>query len=345
MLSGVSVPKFLNGLLGLLSVFTSFTALFVEKHRSLNLLLEGVVQLLSKKIHGQYHPPSGYSLVIVPRKAKFQNDNAVLRSNNIIIAQWQKFVGLFSPQRHVMTNIACNYNVVKIAVALGQTLFAISTLYRTKGDQITLYGYSAFGLTVVPYVFMSVVNLLGNLICPEYPALYLVEPPTISNSDEEGEDDDIRIQGSVGKLTDNSYAEIPQYRRQNSLEANGIQLDDLRQYQLGRGGILHQSNAGAAERRDNSAIRQFKLYGKPYAIILAASAIPLAIIGGISHFQPGSSSSHAQRVWIMTWILFGMVMGPSMELLTRLVEDPRFLNTGPVLWPCQGRGSNSSGLY
>jgi hypothetical protein len=71
--------------------------------------------------------------------------------------------------------LCSNNNVVKVLIALAQVVYAITTLYRTRGDQITRFGYAAFGLTVIPYLFMSVMNLIGNLMRPDYPMLYLVE--------------------------------------------------------------------------------------------------------------------------------------------------------------------------
>jgi hypothetical protein len=35
--------------------------------------------------------------------------------------------------------------------------------------------YAAFGLTLLPYLVMSVVNLVGNLVTPTYPTLYMVD--------------------------------------------------------------------------------------------------------------------------------------------------------------------------
>lgn len=73
--------------------------------------------------------------------------------------------------------IASNYNFFKIAASLFQTVFALWTLYTTRGDQTAQYGYAAFGLTVVPYAWMSIINLIGHLVCPEYPAMYVVDLP------------------------------------------------------------------------------------------------------------------------------------------------------------------------
>lgn len=75
----------------------------------------------------------------------------------------------------VKRTVGSNYNLAKTLVALFQTSYAASTLYRARGNQIDIFGYAAFGLTVTPYLMMSVLNLLASLICPEYPAMFLVE--------------------------------------------------------------------------------------------------------------------------------------------------------------------------
>jgi len=64
-------------------------------------------------------------------------------------------------------------------VAIAQVLYASYTLYETRGDQLNQYGYAAFGLTAIPYIIMSCVNLLGNLLTPNYPTLYLVSSPEL----------------------------------------------------------------------------------------------------------------------------------------------------------------------
>ena len=64
---------------------------------------------------------------------------------------------------------------LKALIAIVQLGASIMTLYRARGDQINKYGLPAFGLAVVPYAVMSLLNLVGTLMLPEYPALYLVE--------------------------------------------------------------------------------------------------------------------------------------------------------------------------
>lgn len=96
--------------------------------------------------------PEDYYLVVLPPDAKFE-----------------------PPPVGKELKLSSNRNFVRILIALGQAVYAITTLYRTQGDQITRFGYAAFGLTVIPYLFMSVMNLIGNLMRPDYPTLYLVE--------------------------------------------------------------------------------------------------------------------------------------------------------------------------
>jgi hypothetical protein len=55
-----------------------------------------------------------------------------------------------------------------------QIIYACATLYRSRGNQLEIYGYAAFGLTVTQYAVMSFVNLIANLITPEYSTLYMV---------------------------------------------------------------------------------------------------------------------------------------------------------------------------
>ena len=68
-----------------------------------------------------------------------------------------------------------SFATMKAVIALAQALYATSTLYCATGDQVSVYGFAAFGLTVAPYVVLSLVNLLGNTLTLAYPALYLVE--------------------------------------------------------------------------------------------------------------------------------------------------------------------------
>jgi hypothetical protein len=77
-------------------------------------------------------------------------------------------------KRWTTIKVPSSDEILKVIVSTLQAIWSINTLYQTRGDQIDLYGYGAFGLTVLPYAIMSLVNLITNLARPGYPCLYLV---------------------------------------------------------------------------------------------------------------------------------------------------------------------------
>ncbi|KAJ3956645.1 hypothetical protein N0V92_006789 [Colletotrichum tropicale] len=101
----------------------------------------GMSGLLSSDIHGLCELPEGYHLMQVPRKATFAGEDDL-------------------PVDHR----PC-YNLVRVLASIIQLIFAVSTLYRTRGDQIERYGYAAFGLTVIPMT-------RSTLSAPEHYAIY-----------------------------------------------------------------------------------------------------------------------------------------------------------------------------
>lgn len=90
-------------------------------------------------------------------------------------SQHQPFLQPFKRDNKPPTvKLSSNLNISKALIAIFQLAYASVTLYRTKGDQIERYGYAAFGLTVIPYLIMSFVNLAGNVLTPNYPKKFLV---------------------------------------------------------------------------------------------------------------------------------------------------------------------------
>ena len=86
-------------------------------------------------------------------------------------------------------------------VALLQLLYASFTLYHANGGQVNRYGFVAPGLTVIPFAFMSALNLIASLVAPHYPTLYLVRSKVMEEAE--------RRTGSpfhfvVGKVDDES---------------------------------------------------------------------------------------------------------------------------------------------
>lgn len=129
-------------------------------------------------IHGTYNLPVGYRFVIVPPDTHF---TAPSSPNSII-------------------EVSATYNLVKAMVALVQSIYAIVTLYRSRGDQISQFGFAAFGLTVAPYAVMSAMNLIGNICRPDYASLYMVENSIMEEARRRGG----VFEGSVGRVQEES---------------------------------------------------------------------------------------------------------------------------------------------
>jgi hypothetical protein len=86
----------------------------------------------------------------------------------------------------------------KAIIAVVQTIYAAITLYRTKGNQVQVYGYAAFGFTVTPYIVMSIVNLIAQVVTPDYPALFLVRSDVMNEAERRGG----MFDGVVGRLAE-----------------------------------------------------------------------------------------------------------------------------------------------
>lgn len=267
--------------------------------------------------------------MIVPPNAKFETDEPGPEGI------WAKLAHIFERDTQNARRISSNYNFVKAAVVLGQTVFGAVTLYRTKGDQISRFGYAAFGLTVVPYCFMSLVNLAGNLVCPEYPAIYLIENQELQCLREiissQGSEDEFYVEGTVGKLTAESERCILDARQEDTINTTRM---------LSADGRLVETMAATLRLYRNSLYLATKLN---LSVALAA-AVPLAVIGVISRFQVGSSS-HAERAWTMTWLVFGITtgaIGTDAGFFERWIEKGSFLQMEEKMpfTPLANRGAN-----
>ncbi|KAF2445771.1 hypothetical protein P171DRAFT_273004 [Karstenula rhodostoma CBS 690.94] len=129
-------------------------------------------------IHGSYELPNGYRFAIVPSDAQFTA----------------------SASPNAISEVSATHNMIKALIALVQSCYALSTLYRSRGDQIEQFGYAAFGLTVAPYAVMSFVNLLGNLCRPDYASLYMVENSILDEARRRGG----VFEGAVGRVREES---------------------------------------------------------------------------------------------------------------------------------------------
>jgi hypothetical protein len=185
-----------------------------------------------------------------------------------------------------------------VLVAIAQLLFAISTIYRARGNQIDQFGFAAFGLTVIQYALMSFINLLGNLMCPQYPTLYVVQSLTMLEAQKKG----AVIEGIVAILDepiptgDEEIVDI-------SAEPDPVVMVRVVNGIMDTGDLLR----GAFSRMTHGFRKII-----PRLWLIALSWIPLAvtlgIIGGWTHFRPGNSTRY-ERVLTMVWLALGNLTG------------------------------------
>jgi len=194
--------------------------------------------------------PEGYRLFEVPRGAPLKPVSAELPADEL-----KSF------------HIGVSYSALKILVGLFQAVWGVVTLYRARGNQIDLYGYAAFGLSVTPYAFMSIINTIANLVTPEYATMYLVHTPDMDAAREEGG----VFHGVIAAV--DTETELDKGCRVN-VDAGGIS--------------------------DETAWLTFLLG-------LLCITAPIAIVGGLTSFHPGTASSSADRGWLMSWLVVGSV--------------------------------------
>ena len=202
--------------------------------------------------------------MVLPGITKFEND-----TEETIIQRLKRWMHPQKRRNSEQVVISNNYSILKIAISIGQLLYAVATtLYATRGGQITLFGYAAFGLTVTPYAWMSLVNLLGNASRPDYSTLFLVHTQSLEELQKEIKQDkksEFPFDGAVGMITEE--AKLQALRHNMDLEL----------------GVIN-----------------WALFLVPYMAML----VPIAILGTITRLSPGASQLY-QRVWVMTWLVFG----------------------------------------
>lgn len=138
-------------------------------------------------VHGRYKLREGYTLCLVPARAAV---SAPTRGDGVSCCI-----------------LPSSYNIPKLLVSFVQALWAAVTLYRARGDQIEQFGYAAFGLTVAQYAFMSVINIIGNLLQPDYPSLFMIRTPLMNEAEGAGcyFEGEINVQIGSGESTRKMY--------------------------------------------------------------------------------------------------------------------------------------------
>ncbi|KAF8876251.1 hypothetical protein BD779DRAFT_1677858 [Infundibulicybe gibba] len=192
---------------------------------------------------------------------------------------------------------------------------------------------------VAPYALMSAINLIGALLTPTYPTLYLVGS---SISDEAGLRLEAQFDGDIGRIAETSKI-LGTFKDQRPFKV--IEADEFREHlilrtpscpKLPRTKSTRYQNFDSTAKQAGRIIctvitamdepaERMHLGTRPYErplldgfslglltlmnVCFVFGAFLVAIVGGLSGFHPGQSTK-AQRVCTMMWLVFGVIVGP-----------------------------------
>jgi hypothetical protein len=161
--------------------------------------MAGDISAWGREIYGDPEVPEGYDLVIVPWDAQVRP----------------------IPGSHVEDPLFTNLGGLKAMFAVIQALFAIVTLYQARGNQIAIFGSASFGLTVTPYLLMSLLNVISGIFCPEYPSLFLVDSSILREARKR---DGAKLDSTVGVLVEEDEGVLKVDSNAKSIRAVGRSL-------------------------------------------------------------------------------------------------------------------------
>ena len=281
------------------------------------------------KIHGSYRLPKGYEFAYVPTDA--------------VIAPLEQI----PETERVSIELSTSNSLTKTCLAMLQTGYAAYSVYRARGDQIAVYGYAAFGLTVIPYIMMSVLNLVAQIVSDDYPMLYMIRTPEMDEAIGRGgifhgavaklepwasgiDNDTLmvlmdsnsgpwRVQeiGTTVATFQNQNVASPQhlqriqvYRRKTSAHRD-VYIPSCtkfrRQGQVGNSKI--NSQYWRPDHLLGRRIPEDKFYLHSFFWPLGLSLVSFVLLGGLSQFHKGASSTIMERGFTMSWLVAGMLFG------------------------------------
>jgi hypothetical protein len=252
-------------------------------------------------VSGKIKLPSGYAFAFVPSDAHVITRSSASANNPLDV------------------NISASSNAIKIIVAIVQAIYGFLTLYRTRGHQVERYGYAAFGLTVVPYAVMSIVNLVGCLMTHSYPTTYLVHSAVLDEVSERHNHGHPYFDGAVGTLAEVSSRQMGPAKAERQIQRVDTKWQQRRWLCVcpyiipvtrPRQSVMDSHRRTAGLPRDIWDNLQ-----KLLATVMSLAG-PLIITGTISKFHKGKSTK-AQRVWVVMWLAFGSFMGSILNSITR----------------------------
>lgn len=154
-----------------------------------------IIDQESVKIHGRCQLAEGYALSYIPGDMK-------------VHARIPSSSGNAITQSNTETRLACVHDFPRILFSLTQTMSGAYALYKAQGSQIERYGYAAFGLTVIPYIVISIINFIGSLLSSEYETIFLVHSSIVDEMIARGGFLDGTVGSVYGAVEDQTHTSL-----------------------------------------------------------------------------------------------------------------------------------------
>ncbi|KAK0645413.1 hypothetical protein B0T16DRAFT_492574 [Cercophora newfieldiana] len=150
-------------------------------------------------IFGGRDLPQGYGWVFIPWGVQIEPPKTKAPPNPPPPSRWA-LTRRRTDMKLLEVPLGADYSLFQPIAAVVQAISAGITLYRTRGDQLERYGFTSFGLTVVPYLVMSIVNFFAHFAVPKYSALYVVQSDILDEATRRL-GDDVPRRCVVGRLS------------------------------------------------------------------------------------------------------------------------------------------------
>ncbi|TGO20014.1 hypothetical protein BTUL_0001g00210 [Botrytis tulipae] len=167
------------------------------------------VNLRLSRVHGTHNLPEGYEFAIVPR-------------NTFLISQVASDT---HGDPRISKEIGASYSLLKAVASFIQVIAAFTTLLSNRPDLISRWGYASYHLTVIPYLAMTLVNLISNMVSPDYSCLYMIRSETMVEAENMGG----RFEGEIAQMItflpeDGMQVENPAW--------SGLTKEDIRDFSV-----------------------------------------------------------------------------------------------------------------
>lgn len=269
---------------------------------------KGKNSMAGRRVYGKCDLPEGYALRLLPKDAPVTPGTEA---------------SLFA--------LSTTSSFSQGFIAMLQLLFASYTLAKTDRNQLSRYGYAAYGLTVLPFLMMSFLNLLSSLLNPAYHYVYLIDSETLWEARLRGGS----FEGMVGHLGEPAEApssffvqfadaQIEGSIRVKPIDDRGKKAMDLMLGPLPDSGYT----CDLADSGSIKALLTRQLWLTPgvasetqlrWQGVLALFLMwtPFAIVGVLSKFDSGASTV-AERVFTMAWLICDLGGGITFAMVSYL---------------------------